>query len=163
MKKEEIYSIRQAILMEVEGYEFYKIASSQFEGEEIKKAFLQLMDEEKSHAKWLEETFEKFKEHENEKFSLAFLENPPKPNIFDWEKLMTKTASIPLTVFGIALEMEKSSIEFYKKKKEETEDENLKKLYSVLEAWENTHYDQFDKIYNTLKEDWWNEQGYAPF
>lgn len=39
MKKEEIYSIRQAILMEVEGYEFYKIASSQFEGEEIKRLF----------------------------------------------------------------------------------------------------------------------------
>lgn len=163
MKNEEIYGIRQAILMEVEGYEFYKIASSQFEGEEVKNAFLKLMEEEKSHAKWLEETFEKFKENEHDKFSLAFLENPPKPSIFEWEKLMTKTASIPLTVFGIALEMEKSSIEFYKNQGASTENENLKKLYGMLEAWERTHYDQFDKIYSSMKEDWWTEQGFSPF
>jgi len=163
MKREELSVIRQAILMEVEGYEFYKIASNQFEDKKVKEVFLNLMEEEKGHVEWLKEAFEKFKNHDDDEFTLAFLENPPSPNLFDWSKLMTKTASIPLTVFGIALEMEKSSVNFYKNAKDNTENEKLKKLFWILETWEKGHYEQFDKTYANLKEDWWSDQGYAPF
>ena len=163
MKKEELSALRQAILMEVEGYEFYKIASTQFEDGEVKKAFLNLMEEEKDHAQWLKEAFEKFRNHENDDFSLAFLQNPPAPGLFDWSKVSTKSASIPVAVFGIALEMEKASVDFYKTAKDKTESEKLKKLFLILETWETTHFEQFDKAYTLLKEDWWSDQGYAPF
>ena len=68
-----------------------------------------------------------------------------------------------LSVFGIALQLEKSSYEFYHQVAEKTEDEITKKLFSILEVWERAHYDTFNKEYNALQEDWWNEQGFAPF
>ena len=39
MRKDEVTALKQAILMEIEGYEFYKMAQSQFDDPEVKKSF----------------------------------------------------------------------------------------------------------------------------
>jgi rubrerythrin len=163
VNREELMAIKQAILMEIEGYEFYRMASNNFENPEVKEAFKTLMDEEKMHAKWLEETYEKLEKSESGKFNLSFLETQPKAHIFDWHKLMRQSAQSPLSVFGIALELEKSSIDYYSKLRQETEKDHLKALYDILIKWEETHYRQFDELYKELKDEWWSTQGFAPF
>ena len=163
MNREELMAIKQAILMEIEGYEFYRMASNNFESPEVKEAFKTLMDEEKMHVKWLEETYEKLEKSESGKFDLSFLDTQPKAHIFDWHKLMRKSAHSPLSVFGIALELEKSSIDYYSKLRQETEKDPLKALYDILIKWEETHYRQFDELYKELKNEWWSTQGFAPF
>ncbi len=162
MRKEEVIALKQAILMEIEGYEFYRMAQSQFDNPEVKKAFGQLMEEEKMHVKWLEEAHEKLNHDDNRQEVLSFLETTPTQKIFNWENLMQKSAQSPLAVFGIALDLEKSSIDHYKKQADATDIEDLKKLFTILATWEKNHHDQFSKLYNQLKEEWWSEQNYAP-
>ena len=163
MRTEEITAIKQAILMEIEGYEFYKMAQSQFEEAEVKSAFGQLMEEEKMHAQWLEEAYQKLNDQPDAKAALSFLEATPTATIFDWSKLMQKSAQSPLAVFGIALELEKSSMDHYQKQADATDIPELKQLFEILVKWERTHYDQFDGLYKELKEEWWAEQNFAPF
>lgn len=59
--------------------------------------------------------------------------------------------------------MEKASIEYYEKAAKETKLKEANQLYNILVKWERIHLDKFSSQYEVLKEEWWSEQGYAPF
>jgi len=163
MHNDELNVIKQAILNEVEGYEFYNMAAKQAGTEESKEAFQELANEELKHADYLRQLFDKIKNSSEDDFKLSFLVNPPSPNIFDWKKVDKKYTSLAISVFGIGMQMEKMSIEFYENAKKNSSFEEAKKLYDLLIGWEKVHLQQFTKQYNIYKEDWWNDQEFAPF
>lgn len=163
MKEFEVQQVKQAILNEIEGYEFYRMAMKEAQSAEVKEAFEELAEEELKHVEWLKEFFEKLKDGQEDEYKLADLPDPPTPGIFKWDKVDRKNAGIAVSVFGIGMQMEKSSMEFYTKAAEKTMNKEAKKLYTTLAAWEKTHYEQFAKEYEDLQHEWWSEQGYAPF
>lgn len=162
MKKDELFTIKQAILNEIEGYEFYKMAEKQADNEEAKESFSILASEEMNHAEYLKEFFDKIKD-DDDAFELAVISNPPSPHIYDWTKYKFKKPSISVSIYGTAVTLEKASVEFYENAKKTTESIEAKKLFDMLIKWENIHLEQFQKAYETSREDWWNSQGYAPF
>ncbi len=163
MKDFEIQQVKQAILNEVEGYEFYKLAMSQAKNEEVKKSFNNLAQEELKHVEWLNELFEKLKDNSADAFKLATMPEPPTAGIFKWDNLDRNNAGLAVSVFSIGMQMEESSVIFYRNAAEKTEIAEAKKLYNILAQWEQVHYDQFAKEYEILKKEWWSDQGYAPF
>ena len=162
MREEELRIIGQAILNEVEGYEFYKMASTQEGTKESKDAFLELANEELLHAKYLQDLFDKMK-NDDDAFKLALEVSPPSPEIYDWKKVDDKHTSLAMTVFSIGIQMERDSIEFYEKAKKKTQDEDARKLFDLLIKWEKVHLQQFTEQYEIYREDWWADQGFAPF
>ncbi len=163
MNKQELKIIKQAIINEIEGYEFYRMASEKETNKEAKEALLELANEELKHVEYLKELFDKIKIGDKEDFELAFLSNPPSPNIIDWEKLKSQNNSLAVSVFGIGIQIEKASVDFYEDAVKKTENKLAKKLYKLLVSWEKVHLEQFNEAYNYHKEQWWSEQGYAPF
>jgi rubrerythrin len=162
MKKETLGFIKQAIISEIEGYEFYRMAANQSEDADIKKTFLELAEEERKHVVWLQDLHEQL-DGKAKKLDLEMVDPPPSPDFFDWSKLDRENPKTMLSVFGIALQLEKASFEFYHKVADSSEDETTKQLFSILEAWERAHYDTFNKEYQSLQDDWWSQQGFAPF
>ncbi len=163
MLKKDIEVFKQAILNEVEGYEFYKMAAYNSTDEEVKKAFLNLANEELKHIDWLKDAFKKLSGNPEDHSTLAMIENPPSPQIFKWENLQTKNASLAVSVLGIGIEMERASVKFYEKAAGETPYEAAKQLFEVLAKWENVHLEQFSKGYDVLIKDWWSDQGFEAF
>lgn len=163
MKDNELKIIQTAIINELEGYEFYKMAHAQAEDDAVKAAFLKLAEEERMHIEWLKEMFEKIKDSENDAIKLSAFENPPSPGIFKWENLDRKHAGLAVSVFGIGIQMERMSIEFYDKAAANTAYPAAKTLFEVLSKWEHMHLDQFSKEFDTLQSFWWEDQGFAPF
>ncbi|MCF6463630.1 ferritin-like domain-containing protein [Clostridium sp. Cult1] len=163
MLKEELSIIKQAILNEIEGYEFYRMAANQAGTSDSKGAFMELANEELKHVGYLEALFEKIKNSNDDDIKLAFEDMPPSPGIYTWEKVDKEYVSLAMSVFGIGMQMEKASIDFYEAAKAKTEIETAKELYDLLVKWEQVHLEQFTEQYNMYKEDWWAEQGYAPF
>ncbi len=161
--KKELDIINQAILNEIEGYEFYKLAANGTPNGESKEAFMELANEELKHAKYLESLSKKITDGEEDEFYLAFESEVPSPDIYNWDKVDGDYTSLAMSVFGIAIELEKASIEFYEKAKEQTELEEARKLYDILIKWEEVHLNQFTEQYNMYRKDWWADQGYAPF
>lgn len=162
MKLETVGYIKQAIISEIEGYEFYTLAASQAKTPFVKETYLTLAEEEKKHVIWLQDLLKQF-DSEDHRLDLASVEAPPSPEFFKWEKLDRENPQTTISVFGIALQLEKSSYEFYAEAAENTTDEIAKKLFRILEAWEKAHYAMFDKEYKSLKQEWWSEQSFAPF
>lgn len=163
MLTKDIEIFKQAILNEVEGYEFYKMAAHNTDEEEAKSAFLNLANEELKHIEWLRDAFKKLSGDPDDQSTLADLQNPPSPEIFRWEKLQIKNANLAVSVFGIGIEMERASVKFYDEASESTPYEAAKQLFKVLSKWEKVHLDQFSAAYDAVMKDWWSDQEFAPF
>ncbi|MCB2288421.1 ferritin family protein [Clostridium sp. CS001] len=163
MNNQELMIIKQAIINEIEGYEFYNMASNKANSSEVKNAFLELAEEEMQHVNWLKDLFNKVKDNNIDNFQLALISEPTSPAIFKWENIDRKDAAIAVSAFGIGIQMEKASIEYYEKAAKETDLKQAKELYNILIKWEKVHLDKFSSQYEELKEDWWSDQGYAPF
>ncbi len=163
MLKEELNVIKQGIINEVEGYEFYMMASKEAKDSEAKKSLEILAKEERKHSEYLRELFDKIKDEEKDSFELAFLADPPSPKIFKWENKQFNKDSISVSIFGTAINLEKASVDFYEEAKKKTEIEEAKKLFDLLIKWEKVHLEQFEKAYDQSMKDWWNEQNFAPF
>jgi rubrerythrin len=165
MYKEELSIISQAVLNEVEGYEFYKLAASQATSSGTKEAFLELANEELKHADYLKKLWSKLSSGDEitiEEILGTGIEIPS-PEIYRWDKTDKSNASVAMSVFGIGIQMEKSSIEFYEDAKPKVTSDASKGLFDLLIGWEKVHLKQFTEQYSILKEDWWAEQGFAPF
>lgn len=161
--KDELDVISQAMLNEVEGYEFYKMAAGQKGTNESKEAFLELANEELKHVEYLKKLFDSIKSGVEDDIKLAFEASPPSPDIYNWEKVDKEYTSLAMSVFSIGIQMEKASIEFYENAKKNTSFEEGRKLFDLLIKWEYVHLQQFTEQYEMYKEDWWADQGFAPF
>lgn len=165
MYKEELSIISQAVLNEIEGYEFYKMAGSQAVSEGTREAFTELANEELKHAEYLKKLWNHLSGGSDIKIE-DILENGiviPSPEIYRWSKVEKSSTSVAMSVFGIGMQMEQSSIAFYEEAKDKMKSKASKDLFDVLISWEKVHLQQFSEQYSILKEDWWADQGFAPF
>lgn len=165
MYKEELSVISQAILNEIEGFEFYNMAAAQADTAGTKEAFTELANEELKHADYLKKLWKKLSDG-NEFEIEDIIESGidiPSPEIYRWDKVDKSSTSVAMSIFGIGMQMEQSSIDFYEEAKNKLTSKASKDLIDLLISWEKVHLDQFSKQYSLLKEDWWSEQGFAPF
>lgn len=162
MYKDELEVIAQAILNEVEGYEFYKIAAENGNLSN-REAFMELANEELKHIEYLRELFDKIKASKEDDLKLAFEAAPPAPDIYQWNKVTPEYNSMIMSVFSIGMQMEKDSIEFYEDAKKKTNLAEAKEIFDLLIKWEHVHLEQFSKQYEMYRQEWWNEQNFAPF
>lgn len=162
MLQKDIEIFKTAILNEVEGYEFYKMAAYNSQDVEVKETLMMLANEELKHLEWLREAFNLLNTSDGS-VHMEMIENPPSPGIFNWEKLQNQSTGLAISVFGIAIELERASVAFYKNAMEETPYESAKELFDVLAKWEEAHLNQFVKAYDQLTESWWADQGFSRF
>ena len=160
--KKEVNIIRQAILNETEGYDFYMLAARQVDDPEAAEAFKQLAREEMKHIDWLKELHDKLEAGNPEEFDVSKLEDPPSPRIFQWKNAGRETGSMAVSVFGIGIQMEKAAIDFYKQAAESSQHAVARDLYTKLIDWEHEHLQQFQRDYDSLRDEWWQQQGFSP-
>ncbi|MFW5786957.1 MAG: ferritin-like domain-containing protein, partial [Halanaerobiales bacterium] len=139
MNEKELDIIKQALINENEGYQFYKMAAEQSSNEEEKHSFNKLAKEELEHIDYLEELYNELSEEDENKIDAFDIKLPESPGIFQWENVSREKGSMALSVFSIGIKMEKESVDFYKKAAEKTDIEAARRLYEVLIEWEYQH------------------------
>jgi len=163
MKNEELDLVKTAIINEIEGYEFYNMAAEQTENSDAKKAFKELADEEFLHVNWLKEIYSRSGNIKEDSLYIALVSDPPSPHIFNWDNIDRKSASIAVSVFGIGIQIERASVEFYKMAYKSSDIKEVKELYKLLIKWETSHLEQFSNEYDKLRESWWSQQEFSPY
>ena len=158
MNREEV--LKQAILNEVEGYEFYKMFAKQANNVEIKELFMLTANEELSHTDYLKSLMDG-KVPDN--FADLKDLDVPSPSVFKNPKLNPGEINSTIAAFSIGVNMEEKASAFYREHASKTDDENVKALFTKLAQWEETHRDQFKSHHESLLESWWDENNFAPF
>lgn len=162
MSSNEVKIIRQALLNEQEAISFYTMAAGQAKSEEAKEAFLDLAAEEQKHVDWLMALYKSICEDSVGAFDPSVFDEPSAPVQYDWNTIGRESGSLGVSVFGIGITMEKAAIDYYSEAARTTELPAAKALYEKLVRWEYQHLEQFQKEYDKLREEWWDQQGFSP-
>mgnify|MGYP001405828133 CR=1 FL=1 len=165
---DELLILKSAILSEVGSMEFYKMAAEKTDDTEIKAAFKELSAEEELHMNWLKEIYKSLENKADNlpEFSFEQFAKSSKKKAAGFLHLSNKvlaSASISVAVFGIAVNMEKSAVEFYQKLASETAVPKLRLLCENLAEWEKEHMEQFSSVYDSMMNNWWTDQGFSPY
>lgn len=156
---EELKILRQAILNEVEGQQFYELAAQRAEDASVKEAFIHLARDERQHEVWLLKMYGQVAENK----TIAFEDiEALSPKIFRHANIGTESGSLEISVYKIGILMEMASSIFYKNAAEAATTPAVKKLLQQLAEWEDVHLESLQKIYDLLREEWWDRQGFSP-
>ncbi|EEG78763.1 ferritin-like domain-containing protein [Dethiobacter alkaliphilus] len=159
---DELNILRTAILNEVEGYQFYSLAAMRAEDESVKDAFNHLAKEEQQHESWLRKMYRQLSDNQTPTLEGLDVTEAPSPRIFRPGNVGTESGSLEISVYKIGILMEKESMVFYRNAAKEAQTPELKELLQRLAEWEDSHLESLQNIYDTLKEEWWGQQGFSP-
>lgn len=159
---EELNLLRTAILNEVEGYQFYSMAALRATDTGVKEAFNHLAHEEQQHESWLRSMYKQLAEDQNVSSAELGTLAAPSPRIFRQEQVGPESGSLEISVYKIGILMELASMKFYNEAAEKATTPAVKELLRHLAEWEGAHLDSLQKIYDVLKEEWWDRQGFSP-
>ncbi len=164
----ELAVLKEAIIAEMKAAEFYKLAAEKGNDPDVKTAFNDLAAEEELHMTWLKEIYENLISPAETKGDFAFetfLKTNAKeaPSAMKFSEKVLASATISVAVYGIAVNMEKTAVEFYQNAAAKTTQPRLQLLFNTLAAWETGHAEQFSAVYETMMDSWWDDQGFAPY
>ena len=161
-----IQALKQAIQAELEGHHFYRMAASTTQDEQGQEVFLKLADEELDHAQFLKVQLASFLElgGPSQGAALGKPLHEAAKGIFS-EKLRSraKEAHFEMTALSVGIQLEESAIQFYKGQSELATDEITKAFFDELAQWEKGHYHMLLAEQQKLKNDYWQDSGFAPF
>lgn len=162
MNEKELQIIRQALLNEQEAISFYHMAAAQALSAEAREAFLDLAAEEQQHIDWLKDLYSTLKNDSTPEIDTADYPEPTLPVQHNWQTIGRESGSLAVSVFGIGVNLEKAAIDFYTQAAQRTELAPARALYEKLVRWENLHLEKFQREYDRLRDQWWEEQGFSP-
>lgn len=151
--------LKQAILNEIEGYEFYKMYAGRVSSDEVREIFMSIANEELSHIDYLKSLMNK---DETKEMDLSKIEIPS-PGVFKFNNMTPDDLTLALSAFNIGVMMEEDSQKFYREEANKFEEEDIKALFLKLADWETQHRDQFKEQYELFKEEWWGDNNFAAY
>ena len=161
--------VKNAIRVENDGYQFYRVAEEKTKDPKGKEVFSSLANDETNHMQILKSLYQNIKEKGEYKFDehkdmKHILETTSESPIFSKEfRERVQKAQFEMTALSIGILLEKNSIEFYKKAAKESEDKEVKILFDYLADWEGEHLRVLVQQQKFLQEDYWTEARFYPF
>lgn len=157
--------LKEAYLIEVEGYTFYKNIEKINISNETKELFKFLANEELKHQDYLINQIKNIKSKKifnNIEFEISNIKEIK--NIFlDSIKNITGHFINESSVLYTGILVEKSTFDFYTEASKNAEDKEEIKLFSSLAEWELSHLDILQSAYNIIREKIFTDQQFYPF
>jgi rubrerythrin len=161
--------VKNAIRVENDGYQFYRLAEEKTEDPKGKEVFASLARDETNHTETLKSLYKSIKEKGKYKFDEVkdmkhVLDTTSESPIFSKEfKQRLNKGGLEMTALSIGILLEKNAIDFYKKSAQEAEEEDVKMLFNHLADWEGEHLRLLVNQQKYLQEDYWSEARFYPF
>ena len=159
--------LKKAMQGEVEGRELYRTAAEKSDDSKAKEVFNFLAEEEDSHLKALQTIYKSYTDNEEliielpaKKINLDNAENPIFSENF---KTRLKGKHFEISALSIGIKLEMDSYKFYSKMADETYDIKLKDFFRSLSDWEKAHYNTLNMELESLQDEYFEKNNFAPF
>jgi len=162
-----LQGLLEAMRAEHEGDHFYRMAARATENPKGREVLSQLALEEREHASFLKAQYDSIletgkvdgKRKLGEKTRLTG-SNP----IFSKDiRDRLKGAHSEMTNLSIGIQLEMGAMKHYEKLANQAEDPEVKAFFSELREWEAGHYKALLEQHDMLQEEYWADNGFAPF
>ena len=161
--------VKNAIRVENDGYQFYRMAEEKTEDPKGKEVFASLAKDETNHMQILKSLYQSIKEKGEYEFDETkdmkhILETISESPIFSKEfKERVEQVQFEMAALSVGILLEKNSIEFYTKSAQQSEDKDVKMLFNYLADWEGEHLRVLVQQQKFLQQDYWTEARFYPF
>ena len=159
--------LKKAIHGEIEGRELYKAAAEKSDDEKAKEVFAFLAEEEDTHIKALQSIYKSYMDNEDLKIELPEkkinLENTENPIFSRNFKERLKGKHFEISALSIGMKLELDSYKFYSDMADEAYDIKLKEFFRNLSDWEKSHYNALNREMETLQNDYFEKNNFAPY
>lgn len=157
----------KAMQAEIDGHNFYRMASLTTQDVKGKAVFEQMAREEMSHYQFLKQQYQALQEkgRVDEALKLGRPEaiTGTSPIFSDAIKTRIKEAHFEMTALSVAIQLEHSAIQFYTDQAKASPTTAIKQFYTELAEWESGHYHALLQQQDLLRSQYWTEAGFAPF
>jgi len=159
--------LKEAILLERRGKEFYSKVAEKSDSKSAKQIFEMMAREEEQHIKYLSVQFghfsrtdeflkpEEVEEDPNEEIALKVLTEEFKKEV--------SAASFEAAAISAAIDFETRAVKLYTERAQEATDQNERDMYTMLANWEMGHQKSLHDLNDSLKEQVWNDNSFWPF
>jgi rubrerythrin len=159
--------LKDAMMAERTGVEFYTMASNTTTDAKGKDVFKQLAAEEEQHFEYLQKTYGELLKGEE----ISTIVPPPDSSVLAGEDAIFSEglrkrldeAHFEMTALSVGLQLEQNSIKHYQMLADVTDDPKVKEFFLQLVKWEQSHAQAFVHEMSALKEDYWAQNYFSPF
>ena len=164
-KQAMIKAVKDAVMVEIKGQQLYSHAAKQTEDPAAKAMFEMLAKDENDHVRILTTQYESLMRDgrvDLSKIDPAEVDHGSHEVVNDDFKRSIKRGTFEMAVIGIGCDLENKAIAYYTQQAKETEDEDLRKLFTWLVKWEDGHLNQLLEIEKIYQDAYWADQGFSP-
>jgi rubrerythrin len=165
-KEQLIAGLREAILAEQTGVEFYAAAAERTTDERGREVFRMLGREEAEHQAFLSRQYgHVMKDEAVEALDPSHRVDLSRPSPIFSEKLKARIgeAHWEMTALSVGLAIEDASIARYRGLARVAEAEAVRLFFEELARWEEGHAEALRRQQNELRESYWESAHFAPF
>ena len=169
MKKEQLQTamdaVRTAIVTEIKGLELYQTAAAKCEDPDAKRMFEALAEEERRHKAYLDTHYASLvKSGQWAATQLTPLQQERVEEFILDESFRRslRRGTFEMAVIAIAVDLEAKAVEFYREVATNAEDEETRRVFQHLVAWEEGHHRQFLAMEKEMRDAYFSDRGFAP-
>jgi len=159
--------LKKAYQIEVDGYTFYSMTAKQATKPAVKELFEKLAHDELQHQAFLKGVGQRYDAEGTSAFAMA----KPAVNLSGLTdhvftarfKEQAKGASFEMGVLSVGLTLETNAMAHFTHAAQTADSAEVKGFYRFLADWEKQHFDALNALYASIRADFWNTSGFAPF
>lgn len=159
--------LKEAILLERRGREFYTKVAEKSDSKSAKQIFEMMAREEEQHIKYLSVQFAHFTRHDEflkEVDGIEDVDDEIAMKVLSEEfKKEVSAASFEAAAISAAIDFETRAVKLYSERAENATDQNERDMYTMLANWEMGHQKSLHDLNESLKEGIWNDNNFWPF
>lgn len=158
--------LKEAILLERRGKEFYSKVAEKSDSKSARQIFEMMAREEDQHIKYLSVQFAHFTrtneflkpenvEEVDDEIAMKVLTDEFKKEV--------SAASFEAAAISAAIDFETRAVKLYQDRANDATDQNERDMYTMLANWEMGHQKSLHDLNESLKESVWNDNNFWPF
>lgn len=159
--------LKKAFQIEVDGYTFYSMTAERATKPAVQELFAKLARDEVEHQRYLKGVMKNFDAEGLAAFVMQ--RRAPELKAFsdavfsDKFRQQAAGAVFEVGVLSVGMTLENNAVTFFTRAAEGAREREVRDFYAFLAAWERQHFDALQRLYNSVRADFWEASGFAPF
>jgi rubrerythrin len=159
--------LRKAYQIEVDGYTFYSMTADRADKPVVQELFGKLAQDEVQHQAFLRSVLKNYHDKGVDAFSMGIV--VPDLRAFS-DKLFSdrfreqaEGAAFEMAALSVGMTLEKNAIAHFSGAARSADEAEIRRFYQFLAEWEQQHLDALQSLSETIRGDFWERSGFAPF
>jgi rubrerythrin len=159
--------LRKAYQIEVDGYTFYSMTADRADKPAVQELFGKLAQDEVQHQAFLRSVLKNYHDKGVGAFSMGII--VPDLRAFS-DKLFTdrfreqaEGAEFEMAALSVGMTLEKNAVAHFLGAARTSDEAEIRRFYQFLAEWEQQHLDALQSLSDTIRGDFWEKGGFAPF